>query len=156
LPSPGELHIDVSEDRLRARFTGAAWPIDDGSEVRLRADTPGVYLFDGSGGRPLGPGHLGSWFMGDEGAQFSRVPITLRLDPGPIAEGPSELIGALLAEWTGQPRGELERQCGGGMVPQGFRFGAWIADLTAIVPMTLPRSVLRADAANPPRTITSA
>ena len=47
----GELHVDVGEARMRARFVGPGWPVQEGSEVRLRTDLPGVYLFDGHGGR---------------------------------------------------------------------------------------------------------
>ncbi|HKP62704.1 MAG TPA: hypothetical protein VJV78_38475 [Polyangiales bacterium] len=150
LPTSSELHIDVAEERLRARFVGT-WPVDEGSEVRLRADMPGVYLFDANGGRPLPRNHLASWFLGDEVAQFRRSPLIIRRDPGPSAEGPAELVCALLAEWTGAPREETMRQCSGGALPLGFRFGIWIADLTAIVPMSVPRSQLRADAVGLPR-----
>ena len=156
LPTSGELQVDVAEDRLRARFTGPAWPIDEGSEIRLRADVPGVYLFDGQGGRPLPKNHLASWFLGDEIPLFRRTPLTIRRDSGPTAEGPAELVCALLAEWTASPREETVRQCSGGALPLGFRFGVWAADITAIVPMTVPRSQLRADAANPPRSLVSA
>lgn len=154
LPLQMELLLDVGDERLRARFTGPGWPVDDGSEVRLRGDLPGVYLFDGKGGRPVAPAHLSSWFVGDEGEHPSRVPIQLRAANGPSAEGPSRLVCSLLAEWTSQPRDDLERWCEGGVLMQGFRFGIWIAELTAIVPMTLPRSMLRADSVGSPRTPT--
>jgi hypothetical protein len=155
LPTGGELHIDVSEERLRARFLGTAWPIDEGSELRLRSDAPGVYLYDGKGGRPLARNHLASWFLGDELVQFRRTALTIRRDPGPSAEGPADLVCALLAEWTGSPREETMRQCAGGALPLGFRFGIWVADLTAIVPMSVPRSQLRADAVGLPRGVHS-
>jgi hypothetical protein len=156
LATSGELHLDVAEDRLRARFLGPAWPIDEGTELRLRSDMPGVYLFDGAGGRPLPRNHLASWFLGDEGAQFRRTPLIIRRDSGPTAEGPAELVCALLAEWTGAPREETMRQCSGGALPLGFRFGIWAADLTAIVPMSVPRSQLRADAVGLPRAFNAA
>jgi hypothetical protein len=156
LPSPSELHLDVGIDRLRGRFVGPSWPVDDGSEVRLRADVPGVYMFDGAGGRPLAPGHLASWFNGDEGEQFARQPVRLRAEPGPSAEGPSELVCALIAEWTAQPRQALENSCAGGVLMQKFQFGIWSFDLTAIVPMTVPRSQIRADAVSLPRPLAGA
>lgn len=156
LPSPSELHLDVAIDRLRGRFVGPSWPVDDGSELRMRADVPGVYMFDGAGGRPLAPGHLASWFNGDEGEQFPRQPASLRSDPGPSAEGPSELVCALIAEWTAQPRQALENWCENGTLMQKFKFGVWSFDLTAIVPMTLPRSQLRADAVGLPKPLSSA
>lgn len=156
LPSRGELQIDVTDDRLRARFLGSTWPVDEGSELRMRVDVPGVYLFDGQGGRPLPKNHLASWFLGDEIPPFRRTPLTIRRDPGPSVEGPAELVCALLAEWTASPHEDTARQCSGGALPLGFRFGIWAADLTAIVPMSLPRSALRADAGNPPRTLVSA
>jgi hypothetical protein len=155
LPTSGELHLDVGEDRLRARFLGTAWPIDDGTEVRLRADTPGVYLYDGAGGRPLPRNHLASWFLGDEVPHSRRTALTIRRDSGPSAEGPADMVCALLAEWTASPREETMRQCSGGALPLGFRFGIWVADITAIVPMSVPRSQLRADAVGLPRAFTS-
>lgn len=153
--SPSELHLDVGIDRLRGRFVGPSWPVDDGSEVRLRADVPGVYMFDGAGGRPLAPGHLASWFNGDEGEQFVRQPVRLRAEPGPSAEGPSELVCALIAEWTAQPRQALENWCAGGVLMHRFQFGIWSFDLTAIVPMTLSRAQLRADSVGLPRPLAS-
>ncbi len=153
LPSPAELHLDVGVDRLRARFQGAAWPVDEGSEVRLRADVPGVYLFDGKGGRPLGPGHLASWFIGDESHPLGRAHVEIRRDPGPLLEGPAELVCAFVAEWTSHPREVLLPQCSGGAIPLGFRFGVWVADITAIVPMTMQRVQLRADSADAPRSL---
>jgi hypothetical protein len=144
----GELHVDVGDQRLRARFIGPGWPIDDGSEVRLRADVPGVYLFDGAGGRPLPPGQLASWFQGQPGLR-ARTEVQLRHDMGAPNEGPGDLLCAFLAEWSQTSRDELLPRCAGSL-PPGFRFGMWSADLTAIVPLNLPRAHLRADAVDPP------
>jgi hypothetical protein len=155
LPSPSELHLDVAVDRLRGRFVGPSWPVDEGSELRMRADIPGVYMFDGSGGRPLAPGHLASWFNGDEGEQFPRQPVTVRAESGPSAEGPSDLVCALIAEWTAQPRSALDQWCENGTLLQKFKFGVWSFDLTAIVPMAMPRSQLRADAVALPKPLSS-
>lgn len=151
LPSSGELHLDVGAERLRARFLGSIWPIDEGSELRLRADTPGVYLYDAEGGRPLPRNHLASWFLGDEVSPFRRANSYIRRDLGPSVEGPADMVCALVAEWTAAPREELVRQCSGGALPLAFRFGIFVADLTAIVPMSVPRSQLRADAVGLPR-----
>lgn len=156
LPSPSELHLDVAVDRLRGRFVGPSWPVDEGSEIRMRTDAPGVYMFDGNGGRPLAPGHLASWFNGDEGESFPRQSVIMRADPGPSAEGPSELVCALIAEWTAHPRQALESWCANGTLIQKFSFGVWKFDLTAIVPMTMPRSQLRADAVSLPKPLRNA
>jgi hypothetical protein len=145
----GELHIDATDQRLRARFVGPGWPIDEGSEVRLRSDAPGAYLFDGEGGRPLPPGQLASWFLGGSGLR-ARGDLQMRYDYGAAPnEGPGDMLCALLAEWTQNSREETAARCAGA-IPPGFHFGAWQADLTALVPISLPRSDLRADAANPP------
>ncbi|HEX4353322.1 MAG TPA: hypothetical protein VHZ95_10415 [Polyangiales bacterium] len=149
LSPAGELQVDVADDRIRARFLGPGWPVDDGSEVRLRADVPGVYLFDGDGGRPIGPGHLARWFQGDP-SMHSRIDVQVRRDPtAPNEEGPGDLLCALLAEWSQTRRDELMPQCAG-TLPPNFRIGAWSMDVTAIVPLTLPRSQLRADSGLPP------
>ena len=144
----GELHLDIGDQRLRARFIGPGWPIDEGSEVRLRADVPGVYLFDGAGGRPLPPGQLASWFQGEEGLR-ARTDVRLRHDIGAPNEGPGDLLCAFLAEWSQTSREELLPHCAG-TLPPGFRCGIWSAELTAIVPLNLPRAHLRADAVDPP------
>jgi hypothetical protein len=143
----GELHVDVGEERVRARFVGPGWPVDEGSEVRLRADVPGVYLFDGDGGRPIGPGALASWFMGQAGLR-ARTEIDLRRDEAPPDEGPGTLLCALFAEWSQQSRDDLLPRCN--PLPPAFRFGPWSGELTALVPATLPRSQLRADAVGLP------
>jgi len=154
LPSSGELHLDVGLERLRARFVGQGWPVDDGSEVRLRSDLPGVYVFDAKGGRPLAPGQLAGWFQGEE-AERRRFPLRVRRDTGPTLDGPSELVCALLAEWTDQPRAEIVPRCSDGALPPSFGFGLWSAELTAIVPMTMLRFQLRADAVDLPRGVTT-
>jgi hypothetical protein len=145
----GELHVDVGDQRLRARFVGPGWPIDEGSEVRLRADVPGVYLFDGKGGRPLPPGQLASWFQGEDGLR-ARTDVRLRNDVERApTEGPGDLLCSFLAEWSQTPRDDLLPRCTGSL-PTIFRCGIWSAELTAIVPLNLPRAHLRADAVDPP------
>ncbi|HEY8429983.1 MAG TPA: hypothetical protein VIL20_16485 [Sandaracinaceae bacterium] len=158
LPS-AELFVDVSHDRLRARFAGAGWPVHAGSEVRLRRDRPGVYVFDGDGGRPLAPGEMAAWF---EGGPVTRrgPPLRVLVNYGPARHAPpppegehvpGELVCALLAEWAGEDRETVMRRCERG-APYLWRLGFWRADQTADVPVELPRSSLRADEKGPPAT----
>jgi hypothetical protein len=146
----GELHIDASDRRLRARFIGPGWPVQDGSEVRLRADMPGVYLFDGRGGRSLGAGQLAWWWEGQMNHRAQAV-VGVWKD---YHQHPSELevpaLCMLLGEWSSQPREWIIPRCHEGSPPPGWRLGPWNAELTAIVPMQLPRRVLRADEVKPP------
>lgn len=148
VPSAAELEVDLSRDRLRARFVGSGWPLPPGTEVRLRADLPGVYVFDDQGGRALGPGELASWFEGRAGGARSRVRV--RREVTEDVTGPSEPMCLLLAEWTAQEREEIVRRCSDGSIPPAFGFGPWRAELTAMVPLQLPRRALRADAVDPP------
>jgi hypothetical protein len=140
-----ELHIDVSWDRLRARFSGPGWPVVPGSEVRLRRDLGGVYIFDGEGGRPAGAGMLAQWFQGGPVDRRQTPAVGIRRAPPSEQSVPGDLICALLAEWSGQPRTELERRCGEGGAPLSFRIGSWRAERTAEVPVELQRRALRAD-----------
>lgn len=152
-----ELYLDVAHDRLRARFVGPGWAVQEGSEVRLRRDYPGVYLFDGLGGRPLVPGELALWF---EGGRVSRRGPALRVVPFPAPrrpaaqqEGaPGELVCALLAELSSEPWEAHMRRCERG-APAMFRIGYWRAEQTAGVPVELPRRGLRADEQDPPTPI---
>jgi len=147
----GELHVDVSANRLRARFVGPGWPVPEGSEVRLRADLPGVYLFDGRGGRSLGAGELAGWFEGRERKQADVVAWVSRDYAPPTGKPlPTELVCALIAEWSHQKRELLVHRCEEGYVPPGFRLGPWSGELTAVLPMEMPRRLLRADEADPP------
>lgn len=148
----GELSLDVSTDRLRARFLGDGWPVDRGAEVRLRGDANGVYVIDGSGGRPLDPGELGSWFEGRRRGR-SQARVIVWREWGDGTDGPGELLCALLAEWARQPRDLLMRRCRHNALPPRFRIGLWLAELTAVVPMELPRNELRADHVDPPQGI---
>jgi hypothetical protein len=147
----GELHVDVSMNRLRARLLGPGWPVDEGTEIRLRGDLPGVYLFDGRGGRSLGAGQLAAWFEGHEGLE-SKTGVGVRHEYGPEPERPlpGELLCALLAEWANLKRAALAYRCTAGTLPPGFRVGPWSGELTAVVPMQLPRRTLRADQGEPP------
>lgn len=148
-PPAGELTVDVSNDRLRARFSGPAWPVHEGAQVRLRRDALGVYVFDGSGGRQLSPGQLALWFEG-RGTPGVQANIRVRRETGRIAPGPGELVCALLAEWAGQPRDAVMRRCSNGALPPWFAFGPWRAELTAVVPMEMPASEMRGDELDPP------
>lgn len=156
----GELHIDASLQRLRARFVGPGWPVNEGVEVRLRPDVPGVYLFDEQGGRSIGPGQLATWFEGRtaidarEVQSLVRIRREYRARVGEIS--PGHLMCMLLAEWTNQPREAVEHRCFGLSPPQGFRFGPFSAELTAVVPLQLPRYSLRADDIDAPEPIAPA
>ena len=153
VPAPAaELHVDVSADRLRARFVGAGWAVEAGSEVRLRGDRPGVYVFDARGGRPLAPGQMAEWF---QGGPPGGDPPAVRVRPPPPHEdvGQGALICALLAEWSGQEREALVRRCGERGPPAMFRLGPWFGERTADVPVELPRSSVRSDHESPPRPI---
>lgn len=143
-----ELYVDVARDRLRARFGGNGWPVHAGAEVRLRRDTPGVYLLDGEGGRPLGPGQLAQWFEGGR----PRTSPSFRIATPPSSEqsGPGDLLCRLIAEWTNNAPDALARRCGEGGSPPSFRVGLWRAERTADVGVELPRSQLRADHVDPP------
>lgn len=146
-----ELHVDVAHERLRARLTGPGWPVDPGSEVRLRRDRPGVYLYDSSGGRALEPGELAAWF---EGGPVTRRGPPLRVfahygfprgqPPHDDLVEPGELVCALIAELANDPRNNVMRRCERG-APHFFRFGFWRAEQTAALPIELTRADLRAD-----------
>ncbi len=140
-----ELHLDVSADRLRARFSGPGWPVVPGSEVRLRRDLGGVYVFDGDGGRSAGPGMLAQWFQGGPVTNRQTPWVGIQRAPSAEENAPGDLICALIAEWSGHRRSDLERRCGEGGAPLSFRIGAWKAERTAEVPGELPRHELRAD-----------
>lgn len=152
-----ELHLDVSHERLRARFVGTGWPIAPGSEVRLRRDRPGVYLFDDQGGRPLQPGQLAAWFEGGPVTRrgpplyiFSTWGFQRGASPPDDEVRPGELVCALLAELTAEPRDQVVRRCELG-APNLWRLGFWRGEQTAGVPVELPRSALRADERHAPR-----
>jgi hypothetical protein len=149
----GELHVDISRTRLRARFVGPGWPVPEGSELRLRADLPGIYLFDSAGGRSLGAGQLAAWFEGQGSAKPLITFAAILRDWGKHAAGPlsGDMICALLAEWSNERREALAYRCHDDSLPPGFRIGPWSAELTAVVPLSVPRRNLRADDADPPR-----
>lgn len=148
-----ELIVDVSHDRLRARFEGAGWPIEPGSEVRLRRDSPGVYVIDSHGGQPLEGGRLADWFEG--GTRRPGPPLSIRRDAAARGDIPGALVCALLAEWAGEPRDDVMPRCELG-APSGFRMALWRAERTADVPLSLTHADLRADevgAVVPPRDV---
>jgi hypothetical protein len=147
-----ELFVDVSTERLRARFAGPGWPVDAGSEVRIRGDSPGAYLFDREGGRSIPPGALATWFEGGPRDRH-RPQLVVRRDPLQRPNVPGALICALLAEWVGEPRQNVMHRCGVG-APVGFRVGFWRGERTADVPVELPRRALRADHEDPPPPVT--
>ncbi|MFO0684836.1 MAG: hypothetical protein U0234_22455 [Sandaracinus sp.] len=145
-----ELYVDVSEERVRARFAGPGWPVAGGSEVRLRGDSPGAYVFDEHGGGPLVPGELGAWFEG--GPPRAGPILVVRRDPalrGATEPGPGMLVCALLAEWSGEARENVMRRCATG-APLGFRVGYWRGERMADVTVQAPRREIRADHVDPP------
>jgi len=146
-----ELYLDVSAERVRARFVGNGWPIEPGAEVRLRGDSPGGYLFSAEGGRPLLPGELVRWFEG--GPRRSGPPLSIRRDLAGSNGAPAGLlVCAFLAEWAGEGRDSVVRRCDG-RAPLGFRVGLWRGERTADVEVELPRRALRADEVEPPATM---
>ncbi len=143
-----ELAIDVSADRLRARFETGAWPVPLGSELRLRVDAQGSYVFDGEGGRPLGPGQLANWF---EGGPLRITPrVVVRMPDEELQDGPGRLVCRLIAEWAGAKPDPIVRRCGRGGAPRFFRIGLWRAERTADVLVEVPARALRADHLDPP------
>jgi hypothetical protein len=145
-----ELFVDVSDERLHARFAGPGWPVAAGSEVRLRSDSPGAYVFDERGGRSLLPGELASWFEG--GPPRPGPMLVVRRDPSirvATLPGAGGLLCAFLAEWSGDPRENVMRRCSAG-APFAFRVGYWRGERMAEVPIELPRREVRCDHLAPP------
>jgi hypothetical protein len=145
-----ELYVDVSGDRLRARFKGPGWPVPDGSEVRLDHHE-GAYAFDDRGGRPFAAGQLARWFFGGEVADRFLPPAGVVPAATQERVGPGALVCALVSEWAGQPRLGLARRCAHEGAPLRFRVGPWRAERTADVPIEVPRADLRSDHLNPPK-----
>ncbi|MGB0679175.1 MAG: hypothetical protein ACPGUV_05895 [Polyangiales bacterium] len=144
-----ELSFDVTDARLRAHFLASGWPVAAGTQVRLRTDVAGTYVFDRHGGRPLAAGRLATWFEGTERpAKATRWSV--RPSPRSEGRGPGTLICAFLAEWAGEPGQPAQSRCGSGGSPVRFRVGPWFAERTADVPMQLSWEALRADHSAPP------
>jgi hypothetical protein len=136
------------------RFEGPGWPITPGTEVRLRSDLPGVYVFDGGGGHALPPGALAAYF---EGGEVTRRGIPLRFffdrfrgrrEPPP-ADPSAAIVCAVFAELAGEARSEHVRRCEA-HAPRLWRLGMWRAERTAIVPIELPRRQLQMGPEHPP------
>lgn len=146
-----ELFIEVGGERVRVDFSGPGWPVL--GEVRLRGDSPGAYVFDARGGRPLVPGELASWFEG--GPPRAGPILMVRRDPairGGADPGPGMLICALLSEWAGESRESVMRRCAAG-APLSFRVGYWRGERMADLAVEVARRELRADQESPPPAI---
>ncbi|MDH5492148.1 MAG: hypothetical protein OEY14_09355 [Myxococcales bacterium] len=150
-PPTAELYVDLTADRLRARFVGDGWPVEAGSEVRIRSDQPGGYVFDGEGGHPLGPGQLATWF---EGGRLRHEP-SWRVATPPARErrGAGPILCRFVAEWASHPPDLVARRCAEGGSAPSFRVGLWRAERTADVDVEIPRASLRADEEDPPEPI---
>ncbi|MCA9532275.1 MAG: hypothetical protein KC593_01300 [Myxococcales bacterium] len=145
-PAGAELNLDMTADRLRARFLGETWPIQPGAEVRVRRGSPGTYVFDAMGGRHLGPGELSGWFVGE---RVGRDPFVRVRAPRVPTIGPAPMICRLIAEWANSTYSSISNRCRDG-APPWFRVGMWFGTLSADVTMDLPQSTLRADERDPP------
>jgi hypothetical protein len=109
-------------------------------------------VFDGSGGRPLGPGQFAAWFNG--GPLDHRRPGIRIVMPQPEEQiGPGNLVCRLVAEWSNQSTDEVLTRCGPGGTPRLFRVGPWLAERTADVAVRRSRRALRADHEAPPEPI---
>ncbi len=140
-----ELHVWSSSERLRAKFVGNAWPVGDGAEVRLRADRPGAVVVDASGMRPLGPGQLAHWFAGTSLTQRVHANAAIAMVSEKEAGGPRHLLCELIAEWTNQPRTNLEPRCSVAGPNPRLRIGQWWATRTVSMYQSLPKRRLRTD-----------
>lgn len=148
LSPTGELYVDVAGGRLRARFVGNGWPVDDGSEVRMRSDRPGVYVFDARGGRPVGTGQLAAWFQGGPGARSVEMTVRTRAvdDAATI-----DMVCRLFGEWAGTSIAAVRRTCASDGLPVRFQLGPYRGERTAEAVVYLPEHQLRADHLEPPR-----
>lgn len=140
-----ELHIWSSSERLRAKFVGNAWPVANGSEVRLRADRPGAVVVDEHGLRPLGPGQLAHWFAGTSLTQRLQTTVSVATVSDKEAGGPRHLLCELLAEWANQPRPVLSGRCTIAGPNPRLRIGRWWATRTVSMYQMLPKRRLRTD-----------
>ncbi len=146
-PSATELHLLVTTDRARVTFAGAGWPVEPDSELRLRRDRPGAYVFDGSGGRPIGPGQAAHWF---EGGPVKRRPrIWMRHDPARGEDDVGHMVCRFFAEWANSPVDAIVRSCDDG-VPRWVRVGPYRGTRTADIIVERARHALRADEVDPP------
>ncbi len=148
LAPTGELYVDVAGGRLRARFVGNGWPVDDGSEVRMRSDQPGVYVFDARGGRYVGTGQLAAWFQGGPGTR--NVEMTVRTRASGEATT-TDMVCRLFGEWAGTSVATVRRTCVADGLPVRFQFGPYRGERTAEATIYLPEHQLRADHLEPPR-----
>lgn len=142
-----ELHLDVSADRLRAKFNGTGWPFRSPTEIRLRADHSGAYVFDSKGGHPHGPRQLRSWF--DGGASRHNPRFRWRFARERPPPGPIHLACSLFAELAGL--GDAGALGCSSVAPELVRIGPWLIEKTADLPIRAKRRALRGDSREPPR-----
>lgn len=149
LPLPGgELSLDVTGDRLRATFLGNGWPVPTGSQVRMRLEQSGTYVFDNTRGRPLVTGALSVWFSG--GRVTEQVELNVRREARDDEPHIAAMVCRFFAELTAAPVDRMARRCAEGGMPTLLRVGPYLVDRTADVGVVVPRASLRADERDPP------
>lgn len=143
IPTPtGELTVDLAGPRLRARFSGQGFPVDEGAEIRMRVDEPGTYVVDGKGGRPLTTGQLASWFQGGIGPRVTEMRVRTRAEE---ERETVDFVCRLFGEWAGSSMYNVRRTCASDGLPTRFYFGSYHVERTAEVWLTMPERALRAD-----------
>lgn len=154
LPLPGgELSLDVTGDRLRADFRGNGWPVPAGSQVRMRLEQGGAYVFDNTHGRPIGVGGLSVWFSGGRTTESIELSVR-RTEPSQDTHAPS-MVCRFFAELAAQPVDRNARRCAEDGMPTLLRLGPYLVDRTADVGIVAPRATMRADEMDPPPRIYS-
>lgn len=147
VPPSGELRVDVGGPRLRAQFVGNGFPVDENSEVRMRSDVPGTYVFDARGGRYMGTGQLASWFQSGVGARTLEFGVRVSAPDDPVVV---DMVCRLFGEWAGTSIAAVRRACSADGMPIRMTFGPYLVDRTAEATIEVPARTLRADHLDPP------